>query len=90
MIDTEDNTSVLKKFTDYSGDTTTDLLEVTITGDSKLVDKMIMDSDIPEEILIVMIKRNGRVLVPKGSTLIKEGDILFVSGTNIQEGMDIK
>ena len=90
LIDTEDNSSVLKTFTDYSGETTTDLLEVKISKGSKLINKMIMDADIPEEILIVMIKRNGRVLVPKGSTLIKEGDILFVSGTNIQEGMDIK
>ena len=88
LIDTETDSSVLKTFTDYSGETTTDLLEVRIAEDSRLINKMIMDADIPEEILIVMIKRNNKVLVPKGSTLIKEGDILFVSGSNI-ESMNI-
>lgn len=88
LIDTETDNSVLKTFTDYSGETTTDLLEVRIAEDSRLINKMIMDADIPEEILIVMIKRNNKVLVPKGSTLMKEGDILFVSGSNI-ESMNI-
>ena len=31
-----------------------------------------------------MIKRNDEVLVPKGSTIIKEGDILVLSGNNIK------
>ena len=88
LIDTETESSVLKTFTDYSGETTTDLLEVRIAQESRLINKMIMDADIPEEILIVMIKRDNKVLVPKGSTLIKEGDILFVSGSNI-ESMNI-
>ena len=44
-----------------------------------------MDANIPEEILIVMIKRKDEVLVPKGSTVIEEGDILVLSGNNIKE-----
>ena len=43
-----------------------------------------MDSNIPEEILIVMIKRDNKILVPKGSTLIKGGDTLVLSGNNIK------
>ena len=43
-----------------------------------------MEADIPEEILIVMIKRDSEIIVPKGSTLIKQGDILVLSGNNIE------
>ena len=74
----------MRTFTDYTGEINTDLLEVRITNDSKWIDKMIMDANIPEEILIVMIKRDNKILVPKGSTVIKGGDTLVLSGNNIE------
>ena len=43
-----------------------------------------MDADIPDEILIVMLKRDNKIIVPKGSTIIKEKDILVLSGNNIK------
>ena len=67
-----------------------------ITEDSKLSNKTIMDSNIPEDILIVMIKRKGDVFVPNGSTKILPGDILVVTGNNFdklriyQEGKSTK
>lgn len=84
LVDNEDERSVLKTFTDYTGEINTDLLEVSITEDSQWIDKTIMDSNIPEEILIVMIKRDNKILVPKGSTVIKSGDTLVLSGNNIK------
>lgn len=42
-----------------------------------------MDAKIPEEILVVMIKRNDEVLVPKGSTVIQAEDTLVLSGNDI-------
>lgn len=84
LVDIEDEGSVLKTFTDYSGEINTELLELTITQDSKWIGKMIMDANIPDEILIVMIKRGNEVLVPKGSTLLIEGDRLVLSGNNIE------
>lgn len=84
LVETEDEHLVLKTFTDYTGDINTDLLEVMITKESPWVNKSIMDANIPEEILIVMIKRKDKILVPKGATLIEEGDILVLSGNDIQ------
>lgn len=84
LVENEDESSVLKTFTDYTGEINTDLLEVSITEDSQWIDKMIMDTNISEEILIVMIKRNNKILIPKGSTVIKNGDTLVLSGNNIE------
>ncbi|MGO1043206.1 potassium/proton antiporter [Clostridioides difficile] len=81
----DDNTPVLKTFNDYDGEISSKLIEVNIDDDSKWADKSIMDSNIPEDILIVMIKRKEQVLVPKGSTVIKRGDTLVLSGDRIEE-----
>lgn len=80
----DDNTLVLKTFNDYVGDIDRKLIEVTVTSDSKLVNKSIADADISEDILIVMIKRKGKTILPKGTTIIENGDILIVTGENIE------
>jgi len=85
LVDNDIGHSVLKTFTDYTGEINTHLLEFTITEDSEFINRTIMDADIPEEILIVMIKRGDEVIVPKGYTIIKKGDILVLSGNNIED-----
>lgn len=84
LVENEEENSVLKTFTDYTGEINTQLLEVTMTAENKWINKTIMDANIPEEILIVMIKRDDKILVPKGSTVINEGDILVLNGNNIE------
>ena len=81
----DNNESVLRTFNDYKEEKSTQLIEMTIPKGDRLEGKSIMDANIPDEILIVMIKRKGEVLVPKGSTVIEEGDILVLSGNNIKE-----
>lgn len=81
----DDEESVLKTFNDYKEYKNTKLIEMSITKDSKLANKAIMDGDIPEDILIVMIKRDGDVIIPSGSTKMLPGDILVVTGNDINE-----
>ena len=42
------------------------LVEFTIDEHNIIANKTIMDANIPEDILVVMIKRNGDVFVPNG------------------------
>lgn len=89
-LDLVDNESpVLKTFNDYESEKSTMLLEIKVKKDSKYANRSIIDSDIPEEILIVMIKRDGNVLVPKGSTIIMEGDIVVLTGENLEQFNDL-
>ena len=81
----DDNAYVLKTFNDYSGDMSSKLLEVNVSKNSKWINKSIVNADIPDDILIVMIKRKGDIIIPKGATIIEEGDILIVSGENIEQ-----
>lgn len=80
----DDTKTVLKTFTDYQEDRSTTLIEYNVDSNNNWIEKSIVEADIPEEILIVMIKRDNEIIVPKGSTLIKKGDILVLSGNNIE------
>ena len=82
LIDNEE--SVLKTFNDYKEDKSTRLIEFTIDEHNIMANKTIMDANIPEDILVVMIKRNGDVFVPNGSTGILPGDILVLSGNKLK------
>lgn len=82
LIDNEE--SVFKTFNDYKEDKSTSLVEFTIDENNIIANKTIMDANIPEDILVVMIKRNGDVFVPNGSTEVLPGDILVLSGNKLK------
>ena len=81
----EKETDVLKTFNDYQDDLLTQLREIRVTPDSPWAGKTLLEADIPEEILIVMIKRAGSVVLPKGSTKIQPGDTMVLTGRNLKE-----
>lgn len=76
----EDEETVLKTFTDYSGEIHTELLELKIPQNSKIAEKAVMDLDIPPEVLIIMIKRDDKIITPRGSTVLKAGDTIMLAG----------
>ena len=86
----DDEESVLKTFNDYKEDKSTKLLEFTISDNNPIANKSIMDANIPEDILVVMIKRKGDVFVPNGSTVILPGDTLVLSGNTLLNFNDYK
>ncbi len=75
----------LKHFNEYNEDKSTTLTEVSIEEKSALINRSIKDADIPDDVLIVMIKRKGEVLVPNGNTIINPGDILVITSNDIEE-----
>lgn len=55
-----------------------DLVEVAVAHASKISGKQLVDIEMPEDILIVLISRNGEFLIPKGRTVIEGGDVLVL------------
>ena len=83
-LDLIDNSeSVLKTFNYYKEYKSTQLIEFNISENNSIANKTLMDANIPEDILVVMIKRKGDVFVPNGATVILPGDILVLSGNNL-------
>jgi cell volume regulation protein A len=86
---TEKNSNVLTTFTDYRGDTYADLLGVKVPDDSDVVGQTIMELELPEKILIVMIKRGKSVVTPRGHTELQAGDILMLASDSREELLEI-
>lgn len=86
----DDEESVLKTFNDYKEDKSTKLVEFTISNNNPIANKSIMDANIPEDILVVMIRRKGDVFVPNWSTIILPGDTLVLSGNSLINFNDYK
>ena len=58
----------------FGSDEHIDLKEVVLLKHSRWVGERIRDLDISRQTVIVMIKRQGKVLIPNGNLVMKEGD----------------
>ena len=66
----------------YSTDKTMELKEMIIKDKHPWKNNYIKDLNISRQTNIISIKRNNKVIIPKGNTLIKSGDILIVCRKN--------
>lgn len=55
-----------------------DLTEVEISKNSHIAGKTILDLNLPNGALIVLIQRQGNVIVPRGGTVLESGDTMLV------------
>lgn len=58
------------------------LNEIIINKNHKWIKKQIKDIKIPHNSLVVMIKRDGDIIVPNGDTLIEENDIVVMTNVS--------
>lgn len=85
-----DNNIVLKTFNDYRDEYVKELAEFNILSTSLWAGKTILNANIPNDILVVMIKRNNEIIIPKGTTKIIGGDILILCSNNIESLKKVK
>lgn len=78
----ESGSSIYKTFNDFQDEVHTELLEFYIDNNCSWVNNTLMEANIPEEVLVVMIKRKGEIVIPKGSSTIKSGDTLVLAANN--------
>lgn len=55
-----------------------ELTDLIVPYDSEVVGKRIGDLRIPDKCLVVLISREGKFVIPSGSTVIEGGDVLLV------------
>jgi cell volume regulation protein A len=72
---------------ELSDNVKSELTEIVIPADNKVVGKQIVELGFPKTAIIAMIKRNGTFITPNGSTVLEPRDTLLVLAEN-EEGVD--
>ncbi len=80
MIDEDGD--VLKTFNDYSNEEDIDFITAEIDANHKWVGKKIKDIDFMPSVLLVLIIRNNKNLIPNGDTIIENGDKIVLCGSS--------
>ena len=74
---------LLKSYSFYSGDFAKGkvlMYDFHVNHLIDFIDKRVMDLKGMEELLIVAIMRDGNIIIPNGTTIIKENDIIYIIG----------
>lgn len=72
---------------ELSDNVKTELAEILIPADHDAVGKAIVELGFPKTAIIAMIRREGKYITPKGSTVLQPLDMLIVLAEN-EEGLD--
>lgn len=88
MIDEE--ADVRKTFNDYQEESTMTLMRMYIPHGHNWVDRRISEVSMPTGALALMIKRDGETIIPRGDTVIREGDNLILNVPSFKGESDIK
>ena len=78
MYDPED--SVLRTFNYYSDKTDLQFIKTHVTKNSPWVNKKISDIEISFNIIIAKIEREGKSIVPRGNTYLRDDDVIILGG----------
>ena len=54
------------------------MTQISVPGDSQIVGKSVIDLSLPEDLLIVLIEREGKTIIPRGATQILANDKLYI------------
>lgn len=83
MID--NNSDVMKTFSDYSEEVPVQFIKLLITEKHPWANKKIKNIHFLPNILLALIIRDEKQIVPKGNTAIIPGDIVILSGPSLEK-----
>lgn len=77
MIDDKEN--VLRTFNDYAQETSVQFVNISLTPGHEWNQVAVRDLSLPTGILLVMVRRDGKELIPSGDTVLAEGDTVILA-----------
>jgi hypothetical protein len=61
------------------------VVDVFLGADNRAVGQCISELDLPTEVVIAAVLRDGQLVTPRGSTVLKSGDHVYLLGPNLDE-----
>ncbi len=76
----EPDGNVLMTFNDFEADRSIQYVTTDVGADSPFVNKCLADIELPKDIRVILIERDGVQFVPDGSAVFAEGDMAVMCG----------
>lgn len=83
LVDNDE--TVMKTFNDYQDDRDLSLIEIPMEDGHQWCGMALKDIHLPQEVVVLMIRRDGKTLLPKGTTQVKPQDVLVLGGAPYRE-----
>lgn len=88
MID--ESGDVMKTFNDYSDEVDVRFVQFVIPEEHKWCERKLCETTLPPGTLAVLIIRDGKKIVPRGTTVLKAGDKVILSGGAAEAGEELR
>lgn len=85
-----DQYSRLKRIGEYGQEEDVHFIRICLDKNDKWVGHRIAELDFPQRIIVAVIQRDHRILVPKGDTVLKAGDVMVIGAESFQDKDRIK
>lgn len=85
-----DQYSRLKRIGEYGQEEDIHFIRIQLSKNDRWSDRQIKDLQLPERIIIAAVQRDHRILVPKGDTVLKAGDVMVIGAESFQDKDHIK
>lgn len=85
MID--DSQNVMKTFSDYQDEQDIQLIQIRLKPGHRYIGKRLCELNLGD-VLAVLIERGDETIIPRGDVLLREGDVLVLSGESYQGDAD--
>lgn len=88
MID--ETSDVRKTFTDYQEENDIQFIRIKIDKNNSWCNMLLKDLSLPTQMLIVTIERNGKMIIPNGSTTIEPNDVIILTAPSFKDTKNMK
>lgn len=85
-----DQYSRLKRLGEYGQEENIHFIRIQLSRNDQWTNRPIKDLHLPERIIIAAVQRDHRILVPKGDTILKAGDVMVIGAESFQDKDHIK
>ena len=85
-----DQYSRLKRIGEYGQEEDVHFIRICLDKNDKWIGHRIAELDFPQRIIVAVIQRDHRILVPKGDTVLKAGDVMVIGAESFQDKDHIK
>ena len=90
LPDFVDQYSRLKRIGEYGQEEDVHFIRIRLDKHDDWTNHRIADLHLPQRIIIAVIQRDHRILVPKGDTVLKAGDVMVIGAESFQDKDHIK